>query len=140
MNTDEVVDKILEELARAEEKHPTWPTDLIHAGAIVAEESGELTRATLNHVYENDSGQNMLDEAVQVGAMAIRFLKNLAIRCCDCKHLRFDAFTGAVHRCAARKATVYGQPSPLIIFNPRKPRFCSEFEEEQPATQEKSRG
>jgi len=56
MKTNEAIDKILEELARAEKKHPIWPKDIVHAGAIVAEEAGELTRATLNHVYENDGG------------------------------------------------------------------------------------
>jgi len=55
------------------------------------------------------------------------------VKCSDCKHLRFDAFTGVVHRCAARRFTVYGQPSPLIIFIPSKPRVCDSFEEKQPA-------
>ena len=77
MKTDEVIHMILEELAKAEKQHPGWPTDPVHAGAIVAEESGELTRATLIHAYEQDNSHGMLEEAVQTGAMAIRFLMNL---------------------------------------------------------------
>lgn len=76
MKTNDAVNKLLEELDRAEKKFPTWPTDPVHAGAIVAEEAGELTRATLIHVYEQDNLHNMLEEAIQTGAMAIRFLKN----------------------------------------------------------------
>jgi len=62
------------------------------------------------------------------------------VKCSDCKHLRFDAFTGALlPGCAVKKVSgLYGDPpSPLIILNPSKPRVCSEFEEEQPVAQEK---
>jgi hypothetical protein len=76
MKTDDIIKKLLEELDRAEKQHPEWPTDSVHAGAIVAEEAGELTRATLIHTYEQDNLYNMLEEAIQTGAMAIRFLKN----------------------------------------------------------------
>lgn len=77
-----LLDAILNELERAENKFPKWPDDIIHAGAIVAEESGELIRACLNREYAKDgeSDVQLLDEcqkeAVQTGAMAFRFLKN----------------------------------------------------------------
>lgn len=74
-----IFDAIVAELKRAEAKHPEWPTDIIHAAAIVGEESGELTRATLQTVYES-SDQTMLasckEEAIQVAVVAIRFLKH----------------------------------------------------------------
>ena len=44
-----IIKLILDELERAEKKYTIWPSDPVHAGAIVAEESGELTRATLIH-------------------------------------------------------------------------------------------
>lgn len=40
------------ELAASRKKHPTWPRDIIHAAAVVAEESGELIRAALQAHYE----------------------------------------------------------------------------------------
>ena len=62
------------EIVKAEDKHPEWPSDIVHAGAIVAEEAGELTQATLECFYEKGARQKCIDEAVQVGAMAVRFL------------------------------------------------------------------
>lgn len=77
-----LLDAILNELERAENKFPKWPADIVHAGAIVSEESGELIRACLNREYAKggESDAQLLDEcqkeAVQTGAMAFRFLKN----------------------------------------------------------------
>ena len=55
-------------------KHPQWPSDPIHAAAIIAEESGELIRAALQNSYENGHEVEMTKEAIQTGAMALRFL------------------------------------------------------------------
>lgn len=71
------INLILEEYDKATSKHPDWPTDIIHASAIVAEESGELTRAALQHHYENGSLEAAKKEAVQVAVTAIRFLEEL---------------------------------------------------------------
>ncbi len=68
---------ILDELDQAKGKHPKWPKDNIHAAAIVAEESGELIRASLIAQYENGYILNLETEAIQTGAMALRFLSNL---------------------------------------------------------------
>lgn len=68
---------LMMELEKAENKHPHWPLDKIHAAAIVAEESGELVRATLQYSYEAGLFYDMHNEAIQTGAMALRFLKNL---------------------------------------------------------------
>lgn len=71
-----ILEAIIDELKRAEEKHPSWPTDAIHAADIVVEESGELLQASLQHVYEDDRLLEMHQEALHTGAMAIRFLIN----------------------------------------------------------------
>ena len=68
---------ILSEVERAREKHPEWPDDIIHAVAIVAEESGEAVRAALNHVYHGGSIDEVRTELVQTAAMCIRMLENL---------------------------------------------------------------
>ena len=68
---------IADELCRAIKKWPGWPTDPIHAAAIVSEESGELVRAANRFTYEGADLSEMKKEAVQVGAMAMRFLAGL---------------------------------------------------------------
>ena len=79
----EVLQVIEAELESAKTRYPWWPTDVIHAGAIVAEEAGELTQATLDHGYAHlnhngaDTVARMRKEAIQTAAMAIRFLENI---------------------------------------------------------------
>ena len=68
---------IYAELQRAERLHPVWPSDPIHQAAIVSEEAGELVKAVNDMVWKGASIEDVRAEAVQVGAMAIRFLKNL---------------------------------------------------------------
>ncbi len=72
----EVVDLVLKELRKAEEKFPGFPTDPVHAAAIVAEEAGELVQAALDHSYMRE-GSPMMKEASHVAAMGIRFLLSL---------------------------------------------------------------
>ena len=70
---------VLNEVQRATNKFPTWPTDPLHALAVLGEEYGELTQAVLQTVYEpHKSGkENVRREALQVAAMALRFLISL---------------------------------------------------------------
>jgi hypothetical protein len=81
MNPNEIEESIMAEIitevARAENKHPNWPTDLVYAATIVAEENGELTRAALQ--YEAESGQlsAVRTGAIQTAATCIRLIKNL---------------------------------------------------------------
>jgi hypothetical protein len=70
---------VAEELAKAQAKHPEWPTDPLHAIAIIGEEFGELTQAVLQVTYE--PGKSLITdvqrEAVQTAAMALRFLQSM---------------------------------------------------------------
>ena len=78
MKTEEdITEQIIKELVRAERKFPFWPDDIIHAAAIVNEESGELIRAALQYVYEDGHKDELRKEAIQTAAMCIRFLKNI---------------------------------------------------------------
>jgi hypothetical protein len=82
------VSEILAELGRAVEKYPSWPTDPLHALAVLGEEFGELTKATLQCVYEpGESGRaDVRAEAVQTAAMALRFVLSLDdYRYLDCE-------------------------------------------------------
>jgi NTP pyrophosphatase (non-canonical NTP hydrolase) len=74
---DKWLDEFLWELINAEKKHPGWPDDVVHASAILAEESGELTQAALDYHYSNGAAERLAEEAVQCGAMALRFLLHL---------------------------------------------------------------
>ena len=71
--------EIRNEVERAMKKFPTWPTDPIHAVAVIVEEVGELQKAVLQAVYEPNKGSrpNIRAEAIQAGAMCYRFLMSL---------------------------------------------------------------
>ena len=69
--------RVLDELKLAKEKHPIFPTDVLHQIAIVNEESGEATRATLQFVYEKGSKKEIENELIQTAAMCLRMLANL---------------------------------------------------------------
>lgn len=70
---------VLEEVAAATNKFPTWPTDPLHAVAVLGEEFGELTQAVLQSVYEpsKSTATDVRIEAIQTAAMALRFIASL---------------------------------------------------------------
>lgn len=71
---------ILEELLRAKKLHPEWPTDAIHAVNVITEEVGELATDANDFYWLGGSEAKragMREEAIHVGAMAVRFLINL---------------------------------------------------------------
>ena len=74
-----VLKAVEEEVERAALKFPTWPTDPLHAVAVLGEEFGELTKAVLQHTYEPHKAtlEDVHAEAVQTAAMAVRFLMSL---------------------------------------------------------------
>lgn len=74
-----IVADFLSEVNRARSMFPRWPTDPIHAAALVAEECGELQQAVLEAVYEPAklSWPNVRVEAIHTAAMCIRFLSSL---------------------------------------------------------------
>ena len=77
MKTEQILCLVMAELERAEKIHPAWPTDLVKASAILAEEAGETLQAA-NTFDETRSGKKeIITEAVQTAAMAIRLLKNI---------------------------------------------------------------
>lgn len=73
------LDQVLAELDRAVAKFPTWPTDPLHAAAVLGEEFGELTKAVLQFTYEphKTSADEIREEAIQTAAMALRFVFSL---------------------------------------------------------------
>jgi hypothetical protein len=74
---EHIMAAILSELERSKAKFPQWPTDPIHAAAIVSEESGELIRAAVMHTYEGGSERECYKEAIQTAVVTIRFLEGI---------------------------------------------------------------
>lgn len=81
MSTEAIVREVLAELERATAKFPTWPTDPLHALAIIGEEFGELTKDVLQMAYEpgKTNAGNLRSEAIQTAAMALRFAASLDV-------------------------------------------------------------
>jgi hypothetical protein len=79
MTRQEIINLIISEIERAETKHPDWPMDKVYAATIVAEESGELTRACLQYEAENGSLNEIKKEAIQTACTCIRLIENLPI-------------------------------------------------------------
>jgi hypothetical protein len=75
----DIIQDVMAEVARATVKFPTWPTDALHAFAVVGEEFGELQKEVLQLTYEphKSSTADVRKEAIQMTAMAIRFLMSL---------------------------------------------------------------
>jgi hypothetical protein len=75
----DVLSEIVAEVGRAMRKFPTWPTDPLHALAVLGEEFGELTKDVLQLTYEphKTNRDNVRTEAMQTAAMALRFVASL---------------------------------------------------------------
>jgi len=74
------LNKVFDELGRACQKFPTWPTDPFHALAVVAEEFGELSQAMLQLTYEPVKRRSLTEvkeEEIQLAAVALRFAASL---------------------------------------------------------------
>ena len=78
--------EVLAEWERAMRKFPMWPTDPLHALAILGEEFGELTKDVLQLIYEphKTNAANVRAEAIQTAAMALRFAHSLDVYVYQC--------------------------------------------------------
>ena len=71
----DILNKINDEIKRAEALHPEWPSDLCEQVLVVSEEMGEAQKAVLQFVQgEVLTDENIDEEMIQVAAMAVRFL------------------------------------------------------------------
>lgn len=73
----QIIREILQELLRAEEKHPGWPECNFRQIAIINEEAGEATKAVLHLHYEKGTKDDLKEELIQTAAMCVRMIKNL---------------------------------------------------------------
>ena len=74
-----VIEQVVAEVTRATQKFPTWPTDPLHALAVLGEEYGELNKAMLQLTYEphKTNPAEVREEAIQTAAMALRLAMSL---------------------------------------------------------------
>lgn len=72
MTNEQAAKLITDEVERAEAKHPQWD-GIRHGHSVIEEEYEELKEA----IFADDAEQ-AFREAVQLGAMALRFIKNHA--------------------------------------------------------------
>ena len=70
------IKEILEELERAAQIHPYWPNRMLESVSIITEEMGELAKAANDYVLFGHDKEKSKTEAIQLAAMAIRFLMN----------------------------------------------------------------
>lgn len=75
-----ILAKIIDEVDRAQLKHPNWPEDMVYAASIIGEEKGELTRAANQYEMEGGDLESVITEAIQTAATCIRLLLNLSNR------------------------------------------------------------
>lgn len=73
------IETVLREVEKATGKFPTWPTDPLHALAVLGEEFGELTKEMLQMTYEphKTNLDEVRKEAIQTAAMSLRLVMSL---------------------------------------------------------------
>lgn len=76
---DSTIRDILTEFHAATANFPQWPTDPLHALAVVQEEVGEVQKEVLQLTYEphKSSVEKVRKEAIQMAARSLRFLLSL---------------------------------------------------------------
>ena len=77
MTGERSIELIFLELRKAEVKHPGWPTDPVHAVAVLVEEAGEAMKEALDIHYRGKANKDLVRELDQTGAMALRALINI---------------------------------------------------------------
>lgn len=73
--TDKILFEILNEVDRAEEKHPVWPTDNLKRVAFVAGEAGEALKEAIKLYEGTGSLENLETELIQTAGTCLRMLK-----------------------------------------------------------------
>jgi len=72
ITVQQAIELIIQELRSAQNQHPLFPTDPIHAVGIMAEEAGEATQAAHDFTYGGKHAEKLQKEIIQTGAMAVR--------------------------------------------------------------------
>lgn len=76
LDYQDVLAPVLEEVRRAEAKHPVWPEDWSWGLSIISEEMGEAHQAAIESKFRGADPEAIRMEVEQVACTAIRFLKH----------------------------------------------------------------
>lgn len=73
---DKIIFDMSAEMKRAQAKFPTWPQNIVEAAAVVSEEMGEVVKDANTYRWRQGKAtpQDIYTEAIQTGAMLLRFL------------------------------------------------------------------
>ena len=72
---DKCLVAIVSELEQVERDYPEWPENEVDAAKIISDKAARLLSASNTHCRKEQSDNNrILNEAVQTGAMVLRFL------------------------------------------------------------------
>lgn len=123
-----IIIQVMEELRRAEDNHPVWPTCPVKCAAIVAEEAGELIREA--NLIDEGKGkyENLKTEAVQTAATALRLLKKFSQRLEETKSTNPDM--GICLECSSRIATTDYNGHGHYVCKPCYESLSRHFDEE----------
>ena len=67
ITVQQAIELIIQELRSAQNQHPLFPTDPIHAVGIMAEEAGEATQAAHDFTYGGKHAEKLQKEIIQTG-------------------------------------------------------------------------
>lgn len=76
MQKSSAIKLLTDELTKAKNKFPTFPTSMVEAVAVMTEEAGETTQKANEYNWEGASKDEVLKEVIQTGAMALRVMIN----------------------------------------------------------------
>jgi hypothetical protein len=74
---EKIINRVVIELKKSEMLNPTFPSDPIHAAALVNEKAARLLDAAVKNTYVDQEPQDLLVAAIQAGAALLRFVENI---------------------------------------------------------------
>ena len=76
MTIEQIFTDVLLELERARRLHPAWPTDIVHAAALMTEEAGETLKEANNYYFGHKGGTlaSIRQETLETMATCVRLL------------------------------------------------------------------
>lgn len=70
----DIIADVCSEVEKSEVYYPGFPLDAVHAAGMVTEAAGALMKASFLWAYDGHDPQEIRQEAINTGAMAIRLL------------------------------------------------------------------
>jgi hypothetical protein len=78
MEKSRIIEMVYSEINRAELLHPVFAENIFKAIAVIMEELGELSQASLDYTDNGGDFLDVITEGTHVAATALRFLFNVS--------------------------------------------------------------